>query len=123
MQDANILLVEDESITRANIADVLRSGGYKVNEAGDGAQAVELFAQRQFDLIVTDFVMPRMDGLKLISKVHSTSPHTPVILVTAYLSTLMGKAILQKTAEIIGKPVEPSVLLGTVKNLLTQRVS
>jgi CheY-like chemotaxis protein len=123
MHPANILLVEDESITRASIADVLRSDGYEVNEAGDGAQAVELFARRQFDLIVTDFVMPRMDGLKLISRVHSTSPHTPVILVTAYLSAVMGKAILQKTAEILGKPVEPNVLLGTVKNLLGRRAS
>jgi CheY-like chemotaxis protein len=123
MPAANILLVEDESITRANIADVLRSDGYAVDEAGDGAQAVELFAKRQFDLIVTDFVMPRMDGLRLISRVHSTSPHTPVILVTAYLSTIPGKAILQKTAEIIGKPVEPDVLLGTIKNLLSHRFS
>jgi len=105
MRAAKILLVEDESITRASMADVFRSDGYEVNEAADGAQALELFAKRQFDLIVTDFVMPRMDGFKLISRVHSTSPHTPVLLVTAYLSTLTGKAILQKLAEVIGKPV------------------
>jgi CheY-like chemotaxis protein len=123
MGGQRILLVEDESITRAYIADVLRTDGYEVEEARDGAQAVELFAQRQFDLVITDFIMPQMDGLKLISRVHSMSPHTPIILVTAYLSTTVGKTILQQSAELIGKPVEPYVLLGTVKNLLAHPLS
>jgi DNA-binding response OmpR family regulator len=123
MGGKRILLVEDESTTRAYIADLLRTEGYEVDEARDGAQGLELFARRQFDLVISDFIMPKIDGLKLISRVHAMSPHTPIILITAYLSTMAGKAILQKTAELIGKPVEPYVLLGTVKNLLAQPLS
>jgi DNA-binding response OmpR family regulator len=113
-----ILLVEDESITRASTADLLRTEGYEVAEAGDGAQGVELFETRHFDLVITDLVMPRLDGLKLIGRVHSVSPSTPVILITAYLSKDFGKTILQETAEFIRKPIEPAVLVAKVKDLL-----
>ncbi|MGH7826942.1 MAG: response regulator [Candidatus Binatia bacterium] len=121
MAGENILLVEDESITRANIADTLRVDGYQVTEAGDGAQAVELFENQRFDLIITDLVMPQMNGFKLIQSVRSISPETPVILVTAYLSMHSAKTILQGSAEFIGKPVDPEVLLATVRQLLMER--
>jgi CheY-like chemotaxis protein len=120
MIDGKILLVEDESITRASMADLLRSEGYEVAEARDGAQGVELFETRHFDLVITDFVMPRLDGLKLIGRVHSVSPSTPVILITAYLSKDFGKTILQETAEFVRKPVEPAVLVAKVKDLLAE---
>jgi DNA-binding NtrC family response regulator len=113
-----ILVVEDESITRASIADFLRKEGYEVDEAHDGAQAAEHFEVRHFDLVVTDLVMPQLNGFKLIARVHSISPNTPVILITAYLSSNSGKAILAGTAEFIGKPVELDVLLATIKHLL-----
>lgn len=121
MTGENILLVEDESITRASIAHSLRDNGYQVTEAGDGAHAVELFGHQHFDLVITDLVMPQMNGFKLIESVRSISPETPVILVTAYLSMHSGKTILQGSAEFIGKPVDPEVLLATVQHLLTER--
>jgi CheY-like chemotaxis protein len=120
MIDGKILLVEDESITRASMADLLRSEGYEVAEAGDGAQGVELFETRHFDLVITDFVMPRLDGFKLIGRVHSVSPSTPVILISAYLSKDFGKTILQETAEFVRKPIEPAVLVAKVKDLLAK---
>ena len=118
MGGERILLVEDESITRTSMADVLRNEGYNVEEASDGAQAVELFESRWFNLVITDFVMPQLNGFKLIARVHSLAPQTPIILVSAYLSGNSGKAILQGTAEFIGKPIETDVLLATVKHLL-----
>jgi CheY-like chemotaxis protein len=118
-----ILLVEDESITRASMADLLRTEGYEVAEAGDGVHGAELFETRHFDLVITDFVMPRLDGLKLIARVHSVSPSTPVILITAYLSKEFGNTILQETAQFVRKPVDPNVLLTTVKHLLPEPVA
>jgi DNA-binding NtrC family response regulator len=120
MGTARLLVVEDESITRAAIGEFLRREGYLVEEARDGAQAVELFADQRFDLVITDLVMPKLNGFKLIARVHSISPATPVILITAYLSRDSGKAILAGTAEFIGKPVELDVLLATVKHLLIE---
>jgi CheY-like chemotaxis protein len=115
---ARILLVEDESITRAYLADILRKDGYQVREARDGAEGVALFENDHFDVVVTDLVMPRLDGFKLTARVRSISPHIPVVLVTAYLSRQLGKVILEGEAEFVGKPVEPHVLLATIQHLL-----
>jgi CheY-like chemotaxis protein len=118
-----ILLVEDESITRANLADLLRKENYHVEEARNGAEASELFERRPFDLVITDLVMPEMNGFKLIARVRSKSPEIPIILITAYLSAHSGKAVIQGQAELITKPIEPEVLLSTVKHLLHFRSS
>jgi DNA-binding response OmpR family regulator len=118
MGGQRILLVEDESITRKSLADFLRAEGYDVYEASDGARAVELFENRHFDLVITDLVMPQLNGFKLIAKVHSISRRTPIILITAYLSAQSGKALLQGEAELIGKPIEPDLLLAAVQHLL-----
>jgi CheY-like chemotaxis protein len=115
---ARVLLVEDESITRAHLADMLRKEGYEVREARDGAEGVALFESERFDVVVTDLVMPRMNGFKLAARVRSVSPHTPVVLVSAYLSRQSGKVILGGEAEFIGKPVEPNVLRATIQHLL-----
>jgi CheY-like chemotaxis protein len=123
MSGEKILLVEDESITRASLADLLRKESYDVEEARNGAEASDLFEMRRFDLVVTDLVMPEMNGFKLIARVRSKSPETPVILITAYLSPQSGKAVLQGQAELITKPIEPDVLLSTVKHLLHFRSS
>jgi DNA-binding NtrC family response regulator len=118
MGSARVLVVEDESITRTSMCDLLRTQGYEVEEARDGAQAVELFENQRFDLVITDLVMPQLNGFKLIARVHSISPATPVILITAYLSKDSGKAILQGSAEFIGKPIDSDALLAAVKHLL-----
>jgi CheY-like chemotaxis protein len=118
MAGKKILLVEDESITRASLGDLLRRQGYNITEARNGAEASELFQSRPFDLVITDLVMPEMNGFKLIAKVHSKSPKTPVILITAYLSPQSGKAVLEGRAELITKPIEPNLLLSTAKHLL-----
>jgi two-component system cell cycle response regulator CpdR len=113
-----ILLAEDESITRAYLADILRSGGYEVKEARDGVEGLALFENEHFDVVITDLVMPELNGFKLTARVRSISPETPVILVTAYLSGQAGKTILDGEAEFIGKPIEPDILLATLKHLM-----
>jgi CheY-like chemotaxis protein len=118
MGGARILLVEDESITRAYLADILRNDGYEVHEAQNGAEALELFESQHFDLVITDLVMPQLNGFKLTARVRSVSPRTPIILVTAYLSDHAGKTIVEGEAEFIGKPIEPEVLLATIHHLL-----
>jgi DNA-binding response OmpR family regulator len=117
---ARILLVEDESITRAYLADILRSRGYEVTEARDGVEGLAIFGNEDFDAVITDLVIPHLDGFKLTKRVRSISPKTPVIFITAYLSGQAGKTILEGEAELIGKPIEPAILLGTVRHVLSK---
>jgi len=113
-----ILVVEDDVVIRESISQLLQREGYLVDEASDGAQAVGLLNQRRFDLVISDFVMPRMDGLKVVEQVHALSPQTPVIFLTGYLSRKSAEALLHGMAEFIQKPVIFELLLAKVQRLL-----
>lgn len=122
LMSAQILLVEDDTVIRGDVRECLLKAGYEVAEAKDGAQALELVSSREFDLVITDFVMPKLDGFKLIEAIRFKSPETPVIFMTGYLSADSGQIILQGTAEFIHKPFTPEVLLSTVQRLLRPKL-
>ncbi|SRR5258707_3077858 len=115
---ANVLVVEDDRLNRNLICKVLRNEGHQIVEASDGAEALELLYAQRFDLVITDFVMPRLNGLKLVEHLHLLQPRLPIIFITGYLSTVSGKAILDNVAEFLPKPFELDVLRSTVQRLL-----
>jgi two-component system response regulator FlrC len=100
------------------ICEVLRNEGYQVSEAADGAEALGLAQAQRFDLVVSDFVMPKLDGFKLLAQLHSRYPRMPVILISAYMAADSGQAILQETAKFIPKPFELETLRSTVQRLV-----
>ena len=115
---ANVLVVEDDRLNRDLICKVLRREGHRVVEASDGAEALELLYAQRFDLVITDFMMPRLNGLKLVEQLHPFQPQLPIIFITGYLSTISGKTILDNVAEVIPKPFELNVLRSTVQRVL-----
>jgi CheY-like chemotaxis protein len=80
----NLLLVDDESTVRGVIAEYLQEDGHYVETAGDGLHALERFRARKWDLVITDRVMPRLDGDGLAKAIKQIDPTAPIILVTAY---------------------------------------
>jgi DNA-binding response OmpR family regulator len=118
---AKILLVDDDIELRRNIGAALRQDGYEVDEAGDGDQAVKLLKQ-PFDLVVTDFVHPGLDGLKLVEHIRSKWPRTAIVFMTAYLSSNAAGALLRGGAEFMPKPIDVAVLLATVRRLLQSKI-
>lgn len=115
---ASVLVVEDDRWGRKIISDILRRDGHEVIEAADGAQAVELLEHRSFDLIISDVVMPNMDGLKLLDHIRRVSPRTPVILMSGYLFNESAKNSLLDKAEFLQKPFDFSVLLSMARRLI-----
>jgi DNA-binding NtrC family response regulator len=113
-----ILVVADDAVTRKDLCEVLRQSGYHAEEAVDGAQALGLLALRGFDLVITDFLIPRLHGLRLVQLIHQKWPKMPVIFMTGYISVKTAEILLDKRAEIISKPVDATVLLSTVQRLL-----
>jgi CheY-like chemotaxis protein len=114
-----ILVVEDEFLSRENLCKFLGGEGYIIREASTGAEALEKIAAESFDLVITDFVMPHIDGLRLIDLIHDRWPQLPVILITGYLSATAGHIILEgRAAEIITKPIKLDELLQAVKRVL-----
>ena len=79
----NILLAEDERTLAMIIQDTLDSQGFHVTVAGDGEEALRLYAANKPDVIVADVMMPRLDGFELVRRIRKHDPLTPVIFLTA----------------------------------------
>jgi two-component system cell cycle sensor histidine kinase/response regulator CckA len=117
-----VLLVEDEDPVRLFSARALRNKGYKVIEAKSGEAALEVIhrATEQIDLLVSDVVMPRMDGPSLIREVRETHPDMKVIFISGYTEDSFRKR-LNTDAEIhfLPKPFSLKQLAGKVKEVMS----
>jgi len=85
---ANILLVDDNANGLAARRAVLNELGHNIFTASSGAQALEKFSSQQIDLVVTDYKMPRMDGLELIARLRKLAPALPLVLISGFADTL-----------------------------------
>ena len=112
-----ILIVEDDAITRRNLSVLLTDEGYAVDQAGDGVQALEILAGRRFDLVLSDIVMPRMDGLKMLQQLQFMAPQIPVVIMTSYVSDSLA-SVPAGAAEFIRKPFVLDDLLFKVQRAM-----
>jgi CheY-like chemotaxis protein len=114
----NILVVEDDRLNRELLSKVLRQEGYQVLEACDGDIALKILQVLPCDLVITDFLMPMLNGIEFVDQLRSLQPQMPVIFITGYLSAISDKKIVDEVAEILAKPFEPSVLRSSVRRVL-----
>lgn len=117
-----ILLVEDSITTRTQLKRILEGAGYDVTTAVDGVDAMNKLPTRKFDAVVSDILMPNMDGLTLTAKLREDSRYkeTPIILVTTLASEEDRKRGLEAGANAyISKPVfEQDVFLDILRMLV-----
>src|SRR5437016_5084846 len=83
MPKARIVVVEDEPAIRRGVSDALRLSGYEVTEAPDGNAGLREAASAGVDLVLLDIMLPKRDGLEVLSELRRTNPTRPVILLTA----------------------------------------
>ena len=119
MKDIKIMVVDDESRMRKLVRDFLTREGYKVIEAGDGEEAVDLFyANRDVALIILDVMMPKMDGWQTCREIRAESK-VPIIMLTAKgdeQDELRGFEL--GVDEYISKPFSPKILVARVEAIL-----
>lgn len=115
---ATVLVVEDDRSNRDLISKVLRLDGHQVLEACDGTIALEMLQALRCDLVITDFLMPKLNGIKFVEQLHTLEPRIPILLITGYLSAMCGTTILDKVADVLAKPFDLNVLRSTVLRLL-----
>jgi CheY-like chemotaxis protein len=116
MGSHRILIVDDEESVLTVLKDGLRMmENYEVATACDGASALEMLHQAQFDLVVTDYKMAGMDGLKLLETIKTVQPSTKVILMTAYgTDEIQAEAMRLRACQYLEKPVE----INTFQNII-----
>lgn len=115
-----ILLVEDEAPVRALMAAVLKEAGYRVLEAGDGLEALRLQEhQPGIDLLLTDVIMPRMNGRALQVAIQARAPGTRVLFISGYTADIIEhRGALPPGSALVMKPVRPAALLRRVREVL-----
>lgn len=118
---AKILAVDDSTSMRQMVVFTLKGAGHDVTEAGDGMQALQLAKGKQFDLVLTDVNMPRMDGITLIKELRALPNYkfTPILTLTTESGA--DKKTQGKAAGATGwivKPFNPDQLLATIKRVL-----
>lgn len=116
-----ILIVEDHHATRRNVSRFLQSQGYSVFEAGDGLEALNRLNENNVDIVISDFVLPKLHGLALVREIRSRWPAIGVIIMSAYLGQEAGKVILEREAEFVAKPLQLSHLAAKVYGLLLRK--
>jgi two-component system cell cycle sensor histidine kinase/response regulator CckA len=116
-----ILVVEDHHGTRKNVSRFLQSQGYSVIEASDGLEALTRLNQDSVDIVVSDFVLPKIHGLTLVREIRSRWPAIGVIIMSAYLGEEAGKVILEREAEFVAKPLELSHLAAKVYGVVLRK--
>ena len=120
----NILLVDDNNHGLIARKAVLEELGYKVFTARSGEEALELCAARRFDLIVTDFRMPNMDGIELIKKIRTTNSGVRIIMLSGFVEPLGLDEKSTGAYVVIAKSSgEVGNLVRSVSRLLARRVA
>lgn len=114
-----VLLVEDEDLLRPLLAESLRAFGYTVVAAASGPEALELAKEHEFDAVITDVVMPVMNGRELAERLTADRPGLRVLFTSGYPSdTIIRQGIASATAEYIEKPYLPEDLAAKLRQVL-----
>jgi len=115
----HILLVEDDRTTRYLLREVLKAAGFSVVMASDGVQALAQLRKKNFDLLLTDIWMPRMNGLELLARLHAGSIRVRVVVMTSDdTPETMLKAVREQAYQYVTKPVAPEKLVEVVRDAL-----
>ena len=123
MSQSTVLLVEDELLLREGVQEVLEVHGYKVMVAGDGAEALALLGRTPVNLIISDLVMPNMNGVDFVQRVRQQFPQLPIIVASGSPGAVMKRLGIDSiqvpgATACIMKPFKSAELLALVKQVL-----
>lgn len=116
---ASVLIVDDEKSIRHTLAEFLRKEGYDVDTAEDVDEALVLLIKRDFDLVITDIIMPRVSGIELLQQIRQRRPDTQVIVMTGEPTVETAvKAVQVGAYDYISKPIVKNMLIKVVKQAI-----
>jgi two-component system chemotaxis response regulator CheY len=119
---ARILVIDDESMVRTFLRDVLEGAGHEVREGANGDEAVAAFGDFKPEILIVDLIMPEQDGLYAIREIRRSMPETKVIAISG-MHSLAGFDYLKPAVKLgadlaLYKPFSPKDLLRSINGLL-----
>jgi two-component system NtrC family sensor kinase len=119
-----VLVVDDSPLICKTVSHFIEPSGYTVLAATGGKEALQILSDQgeRIDVVITDVIMPVIDGVELMGKIHELYPDLPVILMTAYSNIdIVITAIKKRAFDLILKPVDATLLQQAVEKALKQR--
>ena len=122
MPKARILIVDDEESTRELFAELLQRWGYDVDQTADGHGALKMAAETHPDVIISDLVMPKLDGLALVRALREEQPDTPVVIITGKGTIDAAvEAVREGVFDFVEKPLDPARLKVILQRALEKK--
>jgi len=119
---ANILIVDDEKSIRKTLREILEYESYQVDEAVDGQEVMNKLKETQYDAILLDIKMPKLDGMDVLAKMQELAMDTPVIMVSGHGTIDTAVEAVKKGAyDFVPKPMDLNRLLISLRNALEKR--
>jgi signal transduction histidine kinase/CheY-like chemotaxis protein len=113
-----VLLVEDDDAVREVLVESLARHGFDVDMAGCAEEALDRWSAGEFDLLVTDVVLPGMDGRQLARQIRSVSADTPVLFMSGYTGDALGPTDLESSRAFLQKPFTSAAFVDRVRELI-----
>src|SRR6516225_2675969 len=116
---SNILIIDDEKAIRKTLSEILSYEGYKLDEAGDGEEGLKKFREKEYDVVLCDIKMPKIDGIEFLEKVKELNTDIPIIMISGHGTIETAVEAVKKGAyDYISKPPDLNRLLITIRNAM-----
>lgn len=116
-----VLVVDDSPVVRSFHSNILKSAGFTVDTASDGAEALEKALYNDYNLILCDINMPNMDGITFLRRYREEGKETPTIIITTQEEMVNRKKCYEAGANLyLVKPIKPSSLILHIRVLLSE---
>ena len=108
---ARILVIEDDKIHQRIIREILHAHGHEVMAAEDGKKGLRLQLDHDFDLVITDILMPGMEGIETVRELRRVHPSLKIIAISAFTAGYLEAALKFGAMEALEKPYDPDQLV------------
>ena len=116
---AEILIIDDEKAIRKTLSEILSFEGYKLDEASDGEEGLKKFKEKNYDVVLCDIKMPKLDGIDFLQKAGESNPDVPIIIISGHGNIETAVEAVKKGAyDYISKPPDLNRLLITIRNAM-----
>jgi DNA-binding NtrC family response regulator len=122
IKKANILVVDDEEVVRLSYARSLASEHCRVEMVSNGQEALQLMAQRPFDVVLLDLLMPGMNGMRVLGNIKRQWPESEVIIITGYPALETAKEAVSLGAyDYLAKPAGPDDVISATHGAMNHK--
>jgi two-component system, NtrC family, nitrogen regulation response regulator NtrX len=120
---SSILIIDDEKAIRKTLGEILSYEGYQIDDAENGEEGLKKIKEKNYDVVLCDIKMPKVDGLEFLEKARESNPDLPIIMISGHGTIETAVEAVKKGAfDYVAKPPDLNRLLITIRNAMDKQV-